>query len=830
MTRTIGTRRRLACLLVVIVSAASLAELAQAQVRVPDGFDERLAVDVGLPPTALAFTPDGRMLIATQSGRLLVKVGDELLPTPAVDLSSRICSNVERGLLGVAVDPAFAENHYIYLYYTFNKHGTCETNSRLVPVNRVSRVVLGDDNLVDAETELILLDNIPSTGGNHNAGDLRFGPDGYLYVAVGDGGCDYLFDSGCAGANNAARDPHVLLGKILRITRDGGIPPTNPFQGPGTAPCRLTGRAEAGLACRETFASGLRNPFRFAFDTDAATPRLLINDVGQNQWEEINLGVPGADYGWNEREGPCVAGSRDDCGQPPQGLTNPLHAYSHSTGCGSITGGAFVPAESAWPAEYVGTYLFADFNCGKIFALGPGAGGDYQSTTFADGFGTSSIVTMTFGPVGGRLGLYYATYRGGGEVRVITFEDSGNRAPTAAATATPRSGGTPLTVLLDATGSSDPDGDRLSFAWDFGDGTPTQYGPRLIHTYTSARTYTAEVTVRDASHESRASVRIDVGNRPPAPTILSPAPGFRFSVGQTVVLNGRAWDREDGTFVPNLRWRVILHHGSHTHPFLPPTIGNGIEIVAPPPEDFPGATNSYLEIELTAVDSQGLAATVTQKLFPRWVGVTVTSVPAGLELYVNETPVQAPFTFIGWPGWQMRVIAPSQPAPGNADVWLVLDEWSDGGEADHLFVVPDAPTRLTARYRATGNLAVGHPAVASSASSAPPAMAVDGSDRTAWIGEAASPQWLFVDLGTPLSVERIRLKWGTQHAAAYSFWTSQDGVDWALLRRVGSDDGGIDDAVGFSARARFVGLFVEESAPGRGVALRELEVFGQLPP
>ncbi|MGH9160620.1 MAG: PKD domain-containing protein, partial [Vicinamibacteraceae bacterium] len=424
-------------------------------------------------------------------------------------------------------------------------------------------------------------------------------------------------------------------------------------------------------------------------------------------------------------------------------------------------------------------------------------------------------------------GLYYTTLRGGGEVRVITFEEGANRAPTAAAAATPRSGEPPLDVLLDATASTDPDGDRLSFEWDFGDGTPRQSGARLNHTYTNAGTYTAEVTVRDASHESRASVRIDVGNKPPWPTIVSPTSDFRFSVGETVVLKGYAWDREDARLVSDLRWRVTLHHGSHTHPFLPPTAGNGIEVVMPPPEDLPGAINSYLEIELTAVDSQGLAATIRQRLLPRQVDVTVTSVPAGMELNLNGTRVRAPFRFIGWPGWQLRVVAPSQRAPESSDIWLVLDGWSDGGAANHLFVVPDERAHLVARYRATGNLAVGRPAVAASTSPSHPRLAVDGNDRTAWVGDAGRPQWLFVDLGRAISVERIRLKWGAQHAAVYSYWTSQDGVDWTLLRRVASGDGGIDDAMGFSATARFVTLFIERSAPDQGVVLRELEIFGQ---
>ena len=124
------------------------------------------------------------------------------------------------------------------------------------------------------------MDEIPSPSGNHNAGDLRFGNDGYLYVSVGDGGCDYAGNSGCAGANDASRDQHALVGKILRITSTGGIPPTNPFQGAGTARCNVTGRTTAGNKCQETFAWGLRNPFRIAFDPNTTATRFFINDVG----------------------------------------------------------------------------------------------------------------------------------------------------------------------------------------------------------------------------------------------------------------------------------------------------------------------------------------------------------------------------------------------------------------------------------------------------------------------------------------------------------------------------------------------------------------------
>ena len=251
---------------------------------VPTRREDALVANIGAP-TAIAFAPDGRLLITTQGGQLRVYQNGNLLATPALDLSSRVCSNSERGLLGVAVDPDFTNNNFIYLYYTFNKSLTCPTGqptNALNPVNRVSRFILGSGNVVVPGSEIVLVDNILSPNGNHNGGDLQFGKDGFLYIGVGDGGADYAGDSGGGGANDAARDRHVLLGKILRITRDGDIPPTNPFQGANSARCNTTGMTMAGNWCQETFAWGLRNPFRLAFDPNAAGTRFFINDVGQS--------------------------------------------------------------------------------------------------------------------------------------------------------------------------------------------------------------------------------------------------------------------------------------------------------------------------------------------------------------------------------------------------------------------------------------------------------------------------------------------------------------------------------------------------------------------
>jgi glucose/arabinose dehydrogenase len=379
----------------------------------PAGFTDALLARVPAP-TAVAFVPDGRVLVTSQPGQLRVLRAGSLLPAPALDLAPVLCANSERGLLGVAVSPTFSTDSYIYLYYTFRRVD-CSEGGGEVPVNRMSRFVLGAGDRVVPGSESVLVDGIPSFGGNHNAGDVQFGKDGNLYVSVGDGGCDYA-GGGCAGANDAARDRHVLLGKILRITPAGGIPADNPFRGPDSASCAATGRTTPGRTCQETYAWGLRNPFRIASDPDAAGTRFLINDVGQDTWEEVDELVPGADYGWNVREGPCARGSSTNCGPPPAGMTNPVFSYHHDTGCRSLSGGAFVPA-GRWPG-YDGAYLYADYVCGRIFALRAAAGGGYRSEVFATGVG--SVVTLAFGPYLDRPALYYTRYDGGGELRVVT--------------------------------------------------------------------------------------------------------------------------------------------------------------------------------------------------------------------------------------------------------------------------------------------------------------------------------------------------------------------------------------------------------------------------
>jgi len=665
-------------------------------VAVPAQFEDSLVTTIS-SPTALAFTPDGRLLITTQPGTLRVYKDGALLANPALDLTARTCSDLERGLLGVAVDPSFVSNRHIYLYYTFKKFGVCDTMTVNTPVNRVSRFTLADNSTVDPGSEVVLIDNIPQPSGQHNAGDLHFGKDGYLYISVGDGNCDYA-GGGCGSGNNAARDRHVLLGKILRITKSGGIPPSNPFLGTDSARCNLTGRTDVGKKCQETYSWGLRNPWRIAFDPNAASTRFFISDVGHIRWEEIDLAQAGADYGWNVREGHCATGSTTDCGPPPAGMTNPIYDYSHDTGCTAVTAGAFVP-NVVWPLEYDGAYLYGDYVCDKIFKLTRTTGGGFSATEFASGLG--GINGMIFGPYLASKALYYMNYNRS-TVRRIAYTGNTNRAPASDPVADPSYGAVPLTVDFDGTGSSDPNGDPLTYDWNFGDGTAHATTATPTHKYSTAGTYTATLRVRDdEGAEDSASVRIDAGNFPPAPTIQSPTASKRFRVGEMITLTGSASDPEDGQLSSSaLSWTVVKHHDTHTHPFLPPTSGNNVPLTAPQqPEDLATTTTEYLEIRLTATDSKGLARTITRDLRPNLVDVTLGTSPGGLKLEINGNTIIAPQTVVSWEAYGLQLNAPNQ-TDASGRFW-VFDAWSDGGAAAHTVTTPAAAVTYTASFKPT---------------------------------------------------------------------------------------------------------------------------------
>jgi glucose/arabinose dehydrogenase len=330
----------------------------------PNGFTWAPVVTGLTKPLGLASLPDGsgKMFVLEQPGTIRVVQSGGMLPDPLMDIRDRVGSQgTEQGLLGIALHPDFLKNGFFYVNYTDVNGNTVIARFQASPP---------EANRADPGSEKVLL-RVDQPFPNHNGGSMVFGPDGYLYMGLGDGG--------------SAGDPHgngqstnVLLGKLLRIDVNGGdpysIPPANPFAKGGGKP--------------EIWAYGLRNPWRFSFDR--LTGDLYIADVGQDTWEEIDFqpaGLQGGvNYGWRYREG-----AHPFQGSPPPGLklTDPVVEYSHSDGC-SVTGG-YVYRGSALP-EFRGIYLFSDYCSGNVWGLLRGADGSWQMRElFQTGYNVTSF-------------------------------------------------------------------------------------------------------------------------------------------------------------------------------------------------------------------------------------------------------------------------------------------------------------------------------------------------------------------------------------------------------------------------------------------------------
>ena len=331
-------------------------------------------------PVHITHANDGsaRLFVVEQRGRVRILKDGAILPAPFLDISSRVSFGSERGLLSIAFPPGRGKKSEFYADYTDVRGDTA-----------ISRfTVSGDPNVADATSEEILL-SIPQPFANHNGGQLAFGPDGYLYVGMGDGG-----DAG--DPNNNAQNPSSLLGKILRIDVVGkaayAVPPSNPFV--GTANAR-----------GEIWAYGLRNPWRFSFDRK--TNVLYIADVGQGAWEEVDVqpaeSTGGENYGWRLTEGNhCFAPST---GCPTAGITSPVAEYSHAGGNCSVTGG-FVYRGRDFDG-LTGIYFYGDYCSGRIWGLRRTDTGWDDIELLKPGFAISTFGEDEAGEI------YVADYTGG---------------------------------------------------------------------------------------------------------------------------------------------------------------------------------------------------------------------------------------------------------------------------------------------------------------------------------------------------------------------------------------------------------------------------------
>ncbi|MEU0654754.1 lectin [Streptomyces albogriseolus] len=574
-------------------------------------------------PMTLAVLPDRSVLHTSRDGTLR---RTDANGTTTVAGRLDVYSHDEEGLQGVAVDPGFAANRFVYLYYAPKldtpagdapSDGSAADFALFDGVNRLSRFVLRPDGTLDTASERKILD-VPASRGLccHVGGDIDFDADGNLYLSTGDDTNPFASDGYTPIDERASRNPaydaqrsagntNDLRGKILRIKvqADGSytVPPGNLFP-PGTARTRP-----------EIYAMGFRNPFRMS--VDQATRTVYVGDYGPDAGTaspsrgpagqvEFNRVTRAGNYGWpyctgrndayvDHDFGSGSSGARFDCSAPRNtsprntGLTDlppaqpawiPYDGGSvpeFGTGSESPMGGPVYryDADSAsgvkFPEEYDGDFFAGEFGRRWIKRIETGGDGTVQSINAFPWNGTQ-VMDMAFGPDGALYVLDYGTgyFNGDHNSALYRIEHvTGGRAPVAQATADITSGVAPLEVAFSSAGTTDPDGDTLSYAWTFGDGaTSTAADPS--HTYTANGQYTATVKVTDPSGRSAtASVRITVGNTAPTVRIDTPADGRIYDFGAAIPFRVTVTDPEDGAVdCSRVKVTFVIGHDSHGHP------------------------------------------------------------------------------------------------------------------------------------------------------------------------------------------------------------------------------------------------------------------------
>lgn len=378
-------------------------------------------------PTAFAFAPSGRIYITQKSGIVRVFVDNKLLQDNFIDISQEVNHAYNRGLAGIAIHPNFPQTPYVYLSYVYQPMEAYNHKEIGARLSKIIRLAANPANLnrAQSDTKVTLLganstfenignpdapdaqpftcedgnkpirDCIPVEGTAHQANMLRFGPDGALYVSVGDG-------SEHPAAGLRAQNLESLSGKILRI---------NPLTGNGyTNNPYYNGVIQSNQS--KIYMLGLRNPFRFAFYP--STSDLIIGDVGASLWEEVNQGRSGANFGW-----PCYENTIENVTSSPcdkiqivsKQLVFPIHAFPHTEGRVAVIGGEFYTG-SLFPTKYQGAYFFGDYNTGKIWTM-TFTREDIQVQEFASKF--SGVVQISIGP---DEHLYVLTIRGGTLYRI----------------------------------------------------------------------------------------------------------------------------------------------------------------------------------------------------------------------------------------------------------------------------------------------------------------------------------------------------------------------------------------------------------------------------
>ena len=562
---------------------------------------------------------------------------------------------------------------------------------------------------------------------------MQFGADGFLYASGGDGASFNFADYGqdgspvnpCGdppGGPGTALTPPTAEGGALRsqdlrtaadpLGLDGTVIRIDPATGAGAPGNPLAANPDANA--RRVVATGMRNPFRIVFRP--GTSDLYVGDVGWSIWEEISRVPTPADGAVDNLGWPCYEGTPRQSGYDNLNLavcenlyaagagavTAPTLAYRHSdqvatgdgcpTGGSSISGLAFYQGGS-YPAEYDGALFFTDYSRRCMWSMRPNAQGipDPSTVTFFSAL-PGGAVNLEIGPAGD---VFYPDFDNG-TIRRIAFPTA-NQPPTAQVTANPTSGNEPLTVAFSATGSSDPDGDPLTGAWDLDDdgAFDDATGLTASHTFTTTGPKNVRVRVTDPGGlSSTASIVVNVGVAPVA-TITAPTPTTLWNVGDSIAVSGSATDGGNPLPGSALSWDVDIHHCSapdvcHVHPVTSFTGLTGS--IDAPDHDYP----SYITVRLTATDSSGLTDVETVRIDPRTVDLTFQTNPSGLVVSVGGNTQTATFIKEAIVGATYTINTPATQQLGTTS--YAFAAWSDGGARSHEITVPAGDTTYTASF------------------------------------------------------------------------------------------------------------------------------------
>jgi len=719
------------------------------------GFEEEVVWDGLTLPMAIEFAPDGRIFVAEKTGviRVFSALDD---PTPSVyaDLRTNVHNYWDRGLLGMALDPNFVSNGRIYVSYAYNA-AIGEAAPRWVGMNATNDpcpnppggtadgcVISGRLSvLTDGANEQVLINDWCQQYPSHSMGDIVFDAEGALIVTSGDGAnfnaadwgqwggtlpnttspvtpqnpCGDPFDDDAPNEGQAtgeggglrsqdirtAGDPLGLSGTVLRLNpMNGDALSDNP--GSGT----LTSNA------KKIVAYGLRNPFRSTIHP--VTGDLWLGDVGWGTWEEVNRlnpdGTSVPNFGWPCREGssfePAGWDETNLCTSMPA-PTAPHFAYLHGGAVGgectqetsSISGLAFYPG-GAYPDGYDNALFFIDYSRQCIWVMPVGAGGVPDAGAVAFFGELAEPVQLKVGPGGDLFYADFGTFADsvpGGSIRRIRFQ-ADNASPTADIVASPTSGDPPLAVGFDASGSTDPDDNPLTYAWDFGDNDDQfndSFDAAPSHTYNEPGSHVARVRVDDGHGGTDThSVTISVDNAAPNGTITSPTASFTWSVGQTVGFSGTASDPDQGTLPASVfEWELLMHHCPdicHTHQIETwSDVRNGS--FTAPDHEYP----SHLELRLTVTDEHGVDEVSSALIQPKTVTLQMRSNPSGLRLSAAGRTATAPFNVTVIRNSRVVLGVPSgQTFDGFDYDWV---SWSHGGSKTQT-ITASASATYTARF------------------------------------------------------------------------------------------------------------------------------------